>query len=310
MEHTLTVQEVLEQGRKQLLLPRILLLFGALIFIAPLTLLALIVANYTNGSGQPLLIMAGVILFTFFLFIYLPFRYWSRKMISWNLWAFAHCSDVHQLRKDAKLAGLYLDNDTLIGRMLPITPADRAIWKELNERFAQPVQFVDDPGVPAKTTIGISWRHWLFNFAFQLLGMGLATIVLIYAPKDVSLLARILAGGLLLALAYTMITLIRDMLIKRPELILDDEGIQTVQSGFHSWKDIKNERIVERSLGKGARSDFLCYDHSSGSEDLKLTLYAIGRIELERLLYVYRRRYDSHLTAIDNNTDQMRTAKK
>ncbi|TDO19331.1 hypothetical protein [Pedobacter duraquae] len=300
MEYTLTVQQAIEQGRKQLRLPRIVLLVGAFICVGPLALLSLIVINYSDQSRNALLIVACITLLAFLLFVYLPFRYWSKNMITWKLWAFANCGDVHELQKDAQLAGLYFDDNSLVGRLISTTPADRATWITLKDKFKNPGKFVDDPAVPNETVIGISWGHWLFNFIFQLLGIGLATIVLLDAPSDIGWFGRILSGGLILALFYTMFLYIRDMLIRKPVLIIGNKGIQTVQSGFHSWEDIRNERIILRSTGRGAQSSFLCFDYNNGSEDLKLTLYAISRIKLTQLLYVYRSRYENNATVIIN----------
>ncbi|KIA96557.1 hypothetical protein OC25_02090 [Pedobacter kyungheensis] len=92
MVRFIPIQQGIEEGRKQTLPARILLITGTLIFIGTLIILVLIIANYNKDSLNMFLVFAGIALLTFFLFIYLPFRFWRKRLLDWQAWAYTNAA--------------------------------------------------------------------------------------------------------------------------------------------------------------------------------------------------------------------------
>ncbi|KIA96556.1 hypothetical protein OC25_02085 [Pedobacter kyungheensis] len=188
-------------------------------------------------------------------------------------------SDIKELKKSARLSALDFD-DSLLGRWL---------HTDLPSGQAQHTQFTDDPAVPAQTIIGISWGHLIFNLVMQTVFIGLGIAICLYVPKEASSFIYLIGGILIAGMLYAMYTFIRDMLIRRPKLIISKEGIQTVHTGFHCWSEIQDEKIIIRRT-RSARVEILVYHFPGETENLTLTPYAISQRQIERLLYVYRNR--------------------
>jgi hypothetical protein len=291
-----TVQEAIAAGRKQTLLPRLLLFIGLCIFAAPTTLLAIVIANYSSRSQTIAFILAGISVAVFLLLVMLPLRTWSNRVHQWQVWAFTHCPDLHELRRQAKLSALYFEEGTLLSRLLrPASEPLREQLTALRQKFDNPEHFVDDPNIPAITVIRLSQAKLLVNFIFNLFGIFLGGIVLLYAPAEAGIWTRVLGGVLVAAMLYTLLMADWNHFVRSPRIILSDKGIETAGPGFKDWINVDNERIEEHKPGKGASSYHLRYDYPGGKADVHLTPFAISRGQLAHLLYIYRHRYKIRL---------------
>jgi hypothetical protein len=296
MEESITVQEAIAAGKKQTLLPRLLLFIGLSIFAAPAALLAIVIANYSSRSQTIAFILAGISVAVFLLLVMLPLRIWSNRVHQWQVWAFKHCPDLHELRRQAKLSALYFEEGTLLHRLLGSASEPlREQLTALRQKFDNPEHFVDDPAIPAITVIRLSRTKLIANFIFNLLGIFLGGIVLLYAPAEAGIWARVLGGILVAAMLYTLTTGAWNHFVRSPRIILSDKGIEIVGPGFKDWGNIVNERIEEHKPGKGASSYHLRYDYPGGKVDLRLTPFAISRPQLAYLLYIYRHRYKTRV---------------
>jgi len=82
------------------------------------------------------------------------------------------------------------------------------------------------------------------------------------------------------------------MFDKKPALILSNDGIETEDSGFQSWKDVTEEEVYVPF-----RNDYLFYKYPGGSRNMELSApWGMEKLELDHdriahLLYVYRNRY-------------------
>lgn len=296
MEERITVQEAIALGKKQTLLPRMLLFIGLCIFAAPAALLAIVIANYSSRSQTLAFVLAGICVAVFLLLVMLPLHTWRNRIHTWQVWAFTYCPDLHELRKQAKFSALYFDEGTLLGRLLaPGSEPLRGQLTALRQKFDSPEHFIDDPAIPAITVIKLSRTKLIANFIFNLFGIFLGGIVLLYAPAEAGIWARVLGGILVAAMLYTLTTGAWNHFVRSPRIILSDKGIEIVGPGFKDWGNIVNERIEEHKPGKGASSYHLHYDYPGGKADLRLTPFAISRPQLTHLLYIYRHRYKTRL---------------
>jgi len=82
------------------------------------------------------------------------------------------------------------------------------------------------------------------------------------------------------------------MFDKKPALILSNDGIETEDSGFQSWKDVTEEEVYVPF-----RNDYLFYKYPGGSRNMLLSgVLFMNKLDtspkrIAHLLYVYRNRY-------------------
>jgi hypothetical protein len=77
--------------------------------------------------------------------------------------------------------------------------------------------------------------------------------------------------------------------LKEPQIILNAKGIAVQKIGFYEWKDIWNDQVIARKIGK-ATINFLEYSHPRGKVKLQLMSYDIKKKTLIHLLHTYRAR--------------------
>ncbi len=74
-----------------------------------------------------------------------------------------------------------------------------------------------------------------------------------------------------------------------PQIIVNENGIETISTEFYNWNVIENEEVVSEGSGKHTNY-YLIYDHPDGSEHLKIDDYDTDMRKLNRLLILYRGR--------------------
>lgn len=77
---------------------------------------------------------------------------------------------------------------------------------------------------------------------------------------------------------------------RNPKIIINNKGIETVNTPFHPWSEITNDKVTLTGSGTKVASTKLSYDYPGGSEKLDIGSYDIRQNELERLLQIYRER--------------------
>jgi hypothetical protein len=88
---------------------------------------------------------------------------------------------------------------------------------------------------------------------------------------------------------YFSIKEFREATNTKPQIILNEKGIQTITTEFYEWKDIENEDVEIRGTGKQTKC-YLTYSHTDGFENLQIDDYNIEYGALKKLLKVYRGR--------------------
>ncbi len=133
---TVTIQEAIRKGRKQItLIPRII--YGVCSPFAPIA--------YFAGAGfysiAPVLI-GGLVL--------LVYKAWARPR--WRIWAYSNVADIHQLQRSAELANL-LSRQSYNEPGVIVSRKQRRKLEELIKRFDEEGVFQDDASVPMETSI-------------------------------------------------------------------------------------------------------------------------------------------------------------
>ena len=174
----------------------------------------------------------------FFLAFIFSWFCWSILITKWRLWAFENVRNVHELKKKA-IENKLIWNDGCIFEKTEIrSKSDKLKWAELQQKFKKNDIYYEDKSIPNSTHIYFSK---LTNYTVMGLMLALLTqgIYLIVRTKN-------LMTGILFSLigAYYSITKFRQASNSEPQIIIDNNGIKTINTNFKKWNEITNEKII------------------------------------------------------------------
>lgn len=77
---------------------------------------------------------------------------------------------------------------------------------------------------------------------------------------------------------------------EKPQILLNEDGLETVQTSFFAWKDIFEEDVETISRNR-TTGDYLTYRYTKGSKvEFPLYLLDTSKEDLKKLLRTYRKR--------------------
>lgn len=269
MNETVTVDEAILKGHQMVTYPSMAIMLGA-IFLCAFLGIAQIVPGWT-------------ILICFLLGFVLSWLYWSIMITKWRLWAFENVRNVHELKKRAIRENLIWGGNSIFEKTEIRSTEEQEKWLALQKKFDQEDVFIDDPTVPKETSVFYSKGMNYFEMAIMLLVLAVGIYMLFVSKSYVLGTILTLTGA---GFAYKEFM---EATNTEPQIILNDKGIQTSQTPFCKWADIKNEEVVRRGSGKSVRH-YLIYDHPNGTENLQIDDFETTEYALNKLLILYRGR--------------------
>lgn len=275
---TVSVNQAIQKGNIQITVPTAIL---AILFIAG----AIAIGLNTLPVYIPVIWLVG------FVSIELYRQYAINK---WRLWAFESVRNAHELRRRAVFAGFLNEKDLQDNKLITlfnlVSKADMEKWLQLQEKFKRPDVFIDDPAVPPETVVRYSkWKN-LVLLIFYLPFGALAIGCFLAGTTDFYMYV---VGLLMLAFAFILSYIaIKDANNRTPQITFNNRGLATLQKGFYSWQDIKEEKTILEKSGKRIRI-YLTYEHPGGSAKFLLGTFTINRLKLEHLMRVYRGRFEA-----------------
>lgn len=288
----ISVDEALARGRSMLLLPRILLIMGIFFFLFPTALIIMALMAGPVFTPNVWFWCVAVLIFTFFIGFYLPFRFWSKRTTRWKLWAFDNVTNVHELNKLALRANLFAAYGTVMDKLQVQSADERERWRELQDRNNFPEVFVDDQSVPPETIIYFSTPYLIFNILLGLIFMAVGIVIEYFAFKPGSAaLTHIVGIVIILIPLYFIFSTLRNLIRHQPQLILNSKGLYTVETGFLSWDIIYGEEVQKIIQGRRGIKYILHFNYMGGIANIDVTLFATTRNKLEKLIRVYRGRF-------------------
>lgn len=287
----ISVDEAVAKGRKMLLLPRMLLIIGLFCGLFPIGLILIAVVEGPVFTKNIWLIAGSVVFISILVFLFLPFLYWSKRTTSWKLWAFDNVDDVHELKIVALQANLFPLYGSVMDRLQIQSAYEREQWKKLQERFHFHGDFIDDSGLPAETRICFSKLQLSLNMLLGLFFVGIGvTVVILSFHKKSAIWPKIVGVVIALAPWYMIIATFKDLLNRKPQLVLSDTGIYTEGSGPIPWDAIYDIEVKQITQGRRGIKYTLHFKYPGGFVNINVTELDISRNKLEKLIRVYRGR--------------------
>jgi len=147
-----------------------------------------------------------------------------------------------------------------------------------------------DNDIPQQTVLYYSKGYSIFKHILGLCLIGSAIGALLMSKKYNVFL--ILGALLFIVLGvFNFIKGLRQFIDKRAQVIIDNNGIKTVNTKFYEWSYIKNDEVIAEGQGRFT-TFYLVYDYPEGTEKLLINDYPIDQPTLIKLLRTYRGRYN------------------
>lgn len=267
--HTVSVEDAISRGHKIVNWPAL--------FVMVLTIvlsIVLAIMNIIPAWGIGVAIVVSFIL---------AWLCWSVMITKWKIWAFENVRNVHELKKRAIQEKLIWPDDNMFQKTEIASAAQKAQWQSLQSRFEQKDEFKDDLTIPAETIIYYSKLTNYIEMSVMLVAV-VAGVYLIVATDKLWL-----GVGLTALCAWLAFKEYRQATNKKPQIIINNKGIQTVSTSFHSWRQIRDEEVVTSYNGKNNTS-YLRYNYPGGSEHLNIDDLDTDSRTLNKLLVFYRNR--------------------
>ena len=140
---------------------------------------------------------------------------------------------------------------------------------------------------PTETMIYFSKRKGFTWMIVLLIGLiaGVA-----YAVNDSPYWLMLLVLPILLTV-YVIYVKYKEATNALPQIILNEQGIQTCNTEFLSWSLVKNEEVVIEGFRDVAY--LLKFDFPNGHEELRINEYNTNMQKLNNLLCIYRKRFEN-----------------
>jgi hypothetical protein len=269
MRDAITVEEAISRGNRIVKYPAILILIG----IVALTLY-LGIQKLIPGWCYPI----GVVL------AYgVALLWWKIMNAKWQRWAFQNVRNLHEFRILAVQEKLIGSDDNIF------KPEDREQSNDEQQRIthhnrlSQKEIFEDDLTIPEETIIYYSKRK-------NIIGIAIMSICFIIGIFNLFFLDTYILGGITIFIgAYFGLKYFKNIKNKEPQIILNSNGVKTINTQFYKWANIRNEKVISEDSGRHIIY-YLNYEHPDGVEHLRIDDYDTNPRMLSRLLILYRGR--------------------
>lgn len=230
----------------------------------------------------------------FILSIIVAGLYRAYTLPRWMIWAFTNVRNVHELRRRAAYALLLPREQKHFLRKLEIwTVEQKRDWEQLQLRFDQEDDFIDDPTVPVETRVYFSVIKRVLVQPVYIVMILFGAFPLVIREADPLSLKAIwqYLFGLVFAFAGIALTWIniRQMMNRNPQIIMNSSGLTVAGKPFHSWSVIRDLHIVPRGIGK-QRKYYLEYFVPGDKIAVELDAFSMSRSKLDQYLHLYQSR--------------------
>jgi len=280
MYESVTVDQAISRGKRMINLPTFIIIFGVGVLSIYLSIAKLIPewAMFAAFLGA----------------IILGWIYWSFVITKWRLWAFENVRNVHELQRKAIEAKLIWSEGSFFEKTEIRSSADKQKWASLQSKFEQEDVYTDDYSLPDETLIYYSKPTEFFLMGLYASGIGLG----IYLFENQN---AVIAAIVIIVCIYLGYSSYKKITNKRPQIIINNKGIETISLAFAEWKDVMDDMVVTRQQGKSSVT-YLEYTTNAGSVQMNISELGVTKKALENMLHTYRVRSENHSHITTRNT--------
>lgn len=277
MKYTVSVDKALTRGKWLCnVLPILCLLMP---FAASFYLLAITKSGWFVAAG----FLVGLVL---------SFICWGFTVVYWKIWAYSNVRNLHELKKRAITDKIIHRDGSFSNRFEIINATQRQTLAALERRFSQPDLYSNDTGVPPATYIYISAYKIYEKIGIAAILLGASPYIYFYSENVKHKPVAYFTLPLGLLFIYQAIKMYRN---KKPQLILDEEGIRIPDKGLMQWRGIYNDNIITEN-----KEPVLTFFYQGNSIEIEIENLRIKEKELRHLIHVYKARHENTVPA-DNN---------
>jgi hypothetical protein len=207
---------------------------------------------------------------------------WSFMITKWRIWAFQNVRNVHELKKRAIQEKLIWNDGNIFEKTEIRTLEDKEELKKLEKKFDKEDVYREDYSLPPKTIIKYSKSLGFFELIILIIGAG------IYFVSKGTNKSYMLGGIMGLIGIYSSIKELRKFLNNKPQIIIDNKGIETIAAEFKNWSNIESEEVIQEGYGKSAKSYLTYWYDDEMFEKIEIDQLDITHQQLENIIRTYR----------------------
>jgi hypothetical protein len=277
MQKQTTVDQAIKKGKQMIFIPIYILMLGGLV-------LPFVILLCMENS------IIWLFLLSFLSIIIAPWVYWSFAITYWRLWAFEKVQNVHELYHRAVEERLIWQIDHWAERTEIRTKKQQLKWSELYNKFKYEDKFSDDLSIPKETKIYFSIKSAIIEFTFYLL---LAILFVLYTCASKSAMHLVLGLILSSVFLFGLYDSYKKIRNRKPQIILNDKGIETAKVEFCSWGNIQDEQVKIQRTAIYSSNMFSYFYNYNKFELINTSPLDVSIEKLRLMLSVYRWRYEN-----------------
>ncbi len=209
---------------------------------------------------------------------------WSFMITKWRIWAFENVRNVHELKKRAIEEKLIWNDGNIFEKTEIRSLEDKEELKKLEKKFDKEDVYREDYSLPPKTIIKYSKSLGLFELIISILIIGVG----IYFVTKGTNKSYVLGGVMGLIGIYSSIKELRKFLNNKPQIIIDNKGIETITAEFKNWSNIESEEVIQEGYRKSAKSYLTYWYDEEIFEKIEIDQLDITHQQLENIIRTYR----------------------
>lgn len=210
-------------------------------------------------------------------------------VVDWKIWAFENIRNVHELKRKAIQNKLIWYDGSWFNSTQIMNYDQKQKLKILERKFLEKDVYNDDVTISKETLIYFSKWVILYELLIGFVFLGTAAYLIVDETADYFIIIIILLG------CYFVYLGIIKLINNKPQLILNIKGIQFAKGNLYEWKTIQNEIVEQRSNGKYTKT-YLVFLYDDESIENQVDDFGISSEKLEKLLQVYRVRFEKYLS--------------
>ena len=215
-----------------------------------------------------------------------PLLYYFVRLPQWRIWAFSNVRNVHELKQRAILGRVFPQEGSFWWRLEIKTAEQKRIIHELTDKFDLPDVFEDDYTIPYETAYSYSKTDRITYVVMTVVSL---VVAIVFLPEKEYYTGTIMAVFSI----FFGYAAYKRYANNGPLLTISNDGITTKQYGFHTWRDISDEKVFYVSAGKSSHYG-LSYNVYDQVISISLRdMVGQNGYKVDHVLRTYRGRYQT-----------------